>query len=53
MYRILLVSTQSFQVEYLTTGLILNINYTGFGGNYTAKFIDYQILANTLISKWK
>ena len=41
-----------FQVEYSIIGQIpqnkLDL-YIGFGGNITAKFIDYQILANTLI----
>ena len=44
-----LVSKHIFQVKYLIICQILKINYIKFGDNNVAKFIDYQILAYTLI----
>ena len=47
----LLVSKQFFQVEHSIIGQYHKTSYTGIGSNDMAKFIYYQILANTLILK--
>ena len=50
----LLVSKQSSkqnQVDIKSLAKYHKINYTGTDGNNMDKFIDYQILANTLILK--
>ena len=49
----LLVSKQFFQVEYSVIGQMLKITCTDFGGNNRAKFIYYQILPDTLMTKLK
>ena len=50
----LLVSKLFFQVDYSNIDQVIKkINYTGFGGNNIAKFIDFQILADTLIIQSK
>ena len=40
-------------MDYSITGQILKMNYTGLRGNDIANFIDYQTLADTLITKLK
>ena len=48
-----LVSKQIFKVEYQSLVKYLKRNYTDFSGNNIAKFIEYQILTDTLITKLK
>ena len=40
-------------MEYSITGQILKRNDTGFSGNNFPKVIEYQILADTFITKFK